>query len=97
MLVDDEEEVARAIARKIDWNAVGFEQPSYAANGLEALDIAETVQPDVVMTDIQMPYMDGLELARRLKENWPNTRVIIFSGFGQHWRWGRRKDVFGVS
>lgn len=83
MLVDDEEEVARAIARKIDWNAVGFEQPSYAANGLEALDIAETVQPDVVMTDIQMPYMDGLELARRLKENWPNTRVIIFSGFDE--------------
>ncbi len=83
MLVDDEEEVAQAIARKIDWNAIGFLQPSYASNGLEALDIAETEHPDVVMTDIQMPYMDGLELARRLKENLPNTRVIIFSGFDE--------------
>ena len=76
MLVDDEEDVARAIARRIDWNAMGFEQPSHASYGREALGIAEASHPDVVMTDIQMPYMDGLELARRLKENWPNTRII---------------------
>lgn len=42
MLVDDEEEVARAITRKIDWNAMGFQLPSYASNGLEALEIAES-------------------------------------------------------
>ena len=83
MLVDDEEEAAKVIARRIDWDSMGFNQPCYAANGLEALEIAEAVQPDVVMTDIQMPYMDGLELARRLKENWPNIRIIIFSGFDE--------------
>ncbi len=83
MLVDDEEDVAKAIARRIDWNSIGFNQPSYADNGLEALDIAEAVQPDVVMTDIQMPYMDGLELARRLKEAQPNIRIIIFSGYDE--------------
>ena len=93
MLVDDEEDVARAIANRIDWNAMGFEQPSYASNGLEALDIAEASHPDVVMTDIQMPYMDGLELARRLKENWPNTRVIIFSGFRQRNIFSSRSTV----
>ncbi|MBR2794602.1 MAG: response regulator [Solobacterium sp.] len=83
MLVDDEEEVAKAIARKIDWNSMGFNQPSYARNGLEALDIAESIQPDVVMSDIQMPYMNGLELCARLKELWPNTRIIIFSGYDE--------------
>ncbi len=83
MLVDDEEDVAKAISRRIDWDSMGFNQPSYAHNGLEALDIAEVSQPDVVMTDIQMPYMNGLELAARLKENWPNTKIIIFSGFDE--------------
>ncbi|MBQ9327186.1 MAG: response regulator [Solobacterium sp.] len=83
MLVDDEEEVVKTIVRTIDWDALGFSMPVLAGNGLEALELAETTPPDVVMTDIQMPYMDGLTLSRRLKETWPNTKVIIFSGFDE--------------
>lgn len=83
LLVDDEEDVITAILHKIDWNSLGYEVPRYAHNGLEALDLSEESMPDVVMTDIKMPYMDGLELSRQLKELYPNIRIIIFSGFDE--------------
>lgn len=83
MLVDDEENVARAILKKIEWEAIGFEVPKYARNGIEALELAESLKPDVVMTDIKMPYMDGMELARNLRKLYPNIRIIFFSGFDE--------------
>lgn len=83
MLVDDEEDVARAILKKMDWEAMGFETPRYAHNGLEALELSEELRPDIVMTDIQMPYMDGMELSRNLKKLYPNIRIIFFSGYDE--------------
>nr|WP_330363917.1 response regulator [Butyrivibrio sp. MC2013] len=83
LLVDDEEDVIRAILGKLDWEALGYETPGYAANGLEALEIAEADTPDVVMTDIRMPYMGGLELAHELRNLYPGIRIIIFSGFDE--------------
>lgn len=83
LLVDDEEDVSQTIKRKLDWEAIGFEVPEYAHNGLEALEKAEEKTPDVVMTDIQMPYMTGLELSKRLKELYPGIRIIIFSGYDE--------------
>ena len=81
MLVDDEEDVIQVIIRKMNWEKLGFTVQGYAHNGLEALEMAEEEQPDVVMTDIKMPFMDGLELSRRLKEQYPTIKIIIFSGF----------------
>ncbi|MBQ7425415.1 MAG: response regulator [Lachnospiraceae bacterium] len=81
MLVDDEEDVAQAILKKMDWEQMGFETPRYAHNGLEALELSEELRPDIVMTDIKMPYMDGMELSRNLKKLYPNIRIIFFSGF----------------
>ena len=83
MLVDDEEDVAQAILKKLDWEAMGFEIPRYARNGLEALELSEEQRPDIVMTDIKMPYMDGMELSRNLKRLYPNIRIIFFSGFDE--------------
>ena len=81
MLVDVEEDVIQVIIRKMNWEKLGFTVQGYAHNGLEALEMAEEEQPDVVMTDIKMPFMDGLELSRRLKEQYPTIKIIIFSGF----------------
>ena len=67
LLVDDEEEACQVIMKKLDWEQMGFYIAGYARNGVEALELAEEMQIDVVMTDIKMPYMDGLELCRRLK------------------------------
>ncbi len=83
LFVDDEEEVFRVIMRKLDWESLGFSVAGFARNGEEALEMAEELQPDVVMTDIKMPYMDGLELGRRLKESYQRIRIIIFSGFDE--------------
>lgn len=83
LLVDDEEEVYQVIMKKLDWESMGFRIAGYARNGVEALEMAEELQVDVVMTDIKMPYMDGLTLCKKLKEMNQRIKVIIFSGFDE--------------
>lgn len=83
LIVDDEEEVRKGILKKIEWNSYGFEIIGEAENGKEALEIAERTLPDVVLTDIKMPFMDGLELTKQLKEKLPIAKVIILTGFDE--------------
>ena len=83
LLVDDEEEVMDMIERRISWPELGFEVVGKAQNGIKALEISEKLQPDVVITDIKMPYMDGLELARNLKQDNPCVRILILTGFDE--------------
>lgn len=83
MLVDDEEEVREAIKRRIDWESIGFAVVATAENGEDALEKAELYDPDVVMTDIQMPFMDGLTMLSKLKTMIPNIRSVIFSGYNE--------------
>ena len=81
ILVDDEEEVRKSIIRKIDWTAVGFTVVGDAENGEDALEKIENLEPDVVLTDIRMPYMDGLTLAERIRQKYPSMKIVIFSGY----------------
>ena len=81
ILVDDEEEVRKGIIRKIDWEALGFQVVGDAENGQDALEKIEQLEPDVVMTDIRMPYMDGLTLTSWIRQKYPSVKVLIFSGF----------------
>lgn len=81
MLVDDEEEVRKAMIRKMDWEQLGFTVAGDAENGEDALEKLELLEPDVVMTDIRMPYMDGLTLVARIREKYPFIKILIFSGY----------------
>ncbi len=83
MLVDDEAEAREAIARCVNWEEIGYTVVAEAENGEDALEKAEQFLPDVVLTDIQMPFMDGLTFCRRLKETMPDVRIIIFSGYDE--------------
>lgn len=83
LLVDDEEEIRAGISRKIEWDRLGFTLVGEASNGQEALEIAEMLEPDVVLTDIKMPFMDGLELCRRLQKSLPAAKAVVFSGFDE--------------
>lgn len=83
LLVDDEEEVIQVIKRKVNWEAIGFSVIGHANNGVKALEIIEECQPDVVMTDIRMPYMDGMELCNEIKNRYPATKLLLFTGFDE--------------
>ena len=80
IIVDDEEEIRLGIIKKIDWKSYGFQIIGEAENGQEALEKAEKLQPDIIMTDIRMPFMDGLELGKKLSEVMPSSKIIVFSG-----------------
>ena len=81
LLADDEEEIRVGISRKIDWAGLGFQLVGEAENGQEALELAEQLRPDVVLTDIKMPFMDGLALSRIVREELPGIKIIIISGY----------------
>lgn len=78
LLVDDEENIREGISRKIDWQGLGFSLAGEASNGRDALELAEEILPDVVLTDIKMPFMDGLELCGSLTELLPVSKFVIF-------------------
>ncbi len=80
-IVDDEEEVRQAIINRLDWESIGFHVVDYAENGEEALEKVERLCPDVIMTDIQMPFMDGLTFCKRVREKMLHTKIVIFSGY----------------
>lgn len=83
LLVDDEEEVTQIIMKKIDWEGLGFSVIGSANNGVKALEMVEEFQPDIVMTDIKMPYMDGLELSNHIRAEFPATKILLFTGFDE--------------
>lgn len=83
LIVDDEEEVRKGIIEKIDWGLYGFQIVGEAENGREALEIVNKIVPDVVITDIKMPFMDGLNLSEILREKYPATKTIILTGFDE--------------
>lgn len=83
ILVDDEAEVREGMLRRIAWEAGGFSIAGEAENGREALELVERDPPDVVVTDISMPVMDGMELGRTLRERFPLVKVVFLTGFDE--------------
>jgi two-component system response regulator YesN len=81
ILVDDEILVREAISAKVSWEALGYELVGSFENGKQAIEFLEEQPVDVVLTDICMPYMDGMVLSKYLFENAPETKIIIFSGY----------------
>ncbi|WP_201319293.1 response regulator [Paenibacillus sp. EPM92] len=83
ILAEDEEDVREGIVQEIDWARYGFEVADTAENGKDAMELIERWVPDVVVTDIKMPFMDGLQLSEWIRERYPTTKVIILTGFDE--------------
>ena len=80
-LAEDEVVVRETIKRMIPWEKLGFELVGEAADGEMALPLLLRQQPDLLITDIKMPFMDGLTLARLAKKEIPGLKVVILSGY----------------
>jgi two-component system response regulator YesN len=83
LMVDDEEIVRRGFRRKIDWASLGFEFLEPCENGRQAIEAIESLRPDVVMTDIYMPHVDGLAVAAHAAEHHPDLVIVILSGYDE--------------
>lgn len=80
LIVDDERNIREGISRNIQWETLGFKLVGSCENGIEALDYVEKYQPDVVLTDICMPFMDGIALSENIMAMKPDTKVIVLTG-----------------
>lgn len=83
LIIDDEPVVREGIAETIDWKHHGFELVGTARDGREGLEAIETLRPDVVLTDICMPFVDGLELAGAIADDYPATKTILLTGYDE--------------
>lgn len=81
MIVDDEDDARSAIATSVEWEQEGFSLAGDAKNGKEALELMAGILPDVVIADINMPYVNGLELLKTVGEFYPLTKVILLSAY----------------
>ena len=81
MLVDDEDEVREGITATVDFESCGFTLCAQATGAIDAIEKAAQFQPDVVFTDVHMPYMDGMEMISRLQEMYPTMKYIVLSGY----------------
>lgn len=81
MLVDDEDEVREGICATVDFEKCGFTLCAQATGAIDALEKAAQFQPDVVFTDVHMPYMDGMEMISRMQEMYPTMKYIVLSGY----------------
>ena len=81
LVVEDEEMIRRGIVLTVDWAALDCVVVGEAANGLEALEAVERLRPSIIITDLKMPQMDGLEMLRRLRELGNNVYVIILTAY----------------
>lgn len=79
--IDDIRTVVEGISQQIQWDQHGITVCGTAINGLEGMALIENYRPDIILTDIRMPMLDGLELTSRIKETLPAAKVILMTGY----------------
>ena len=81
LIADDDEIIRKTFIEKIPWEENGYEVVGAAQNGQQAYEMALYTCPDIVLTDIEMPLMSGLELAEKLGEVLENCRIIFLTAY----------------
>lgn len=95
LLVDDERLILDGISRIVDWASAGTQLAGTARNGAEAFERIAELAPDIVITDVKMPVMDGLQLVEKAHAMHPHIRFIVLSGFGE-FEYASRAMQYGV-
>lgn len=96
MLVDDEENERNLLKLCINWNEFDMEIAGEASSGREALDLLENINPDIIITDIRMPFMDGLEFSRIVAETFPYIKVMVLTAH-EEFEYAKEGIKVGVS
>lgn len=96
VIADDEEKVCKLICGLVDWNMLDMEIVGLAHNGIEALEFIKNLQPDLMITDIRMPGIDGLEMINQGKQIKKDIDFIIISGYS-HFEYAQSAIKYGVS
>ena len=81
MIVDDEKLICKLVQALVEWDKLGMQMAAQAENAIQALDMLQQYRPDILITDIRMPGMDGLELIKNAKKICPELEIIIISGY----------------
>ena len=95
LIVDDESIIRRGLRCMIPWPSLGFTEVREAANAEAALRITEETRVDLIITDICMPGMDGLEMTRRLMALQPGIRIVVVTGY-DNFQYAQRCCALGV-
>ena len=95
IIVDDEKIIRETIHSLIDWNSLGIDVVAVCKDGIEAFDCILDEYPDIVMTDIKMPGLSGLDLIEKVRAAQLNTEFIILSGYGE-FEFARTAMRYGV-
>ncbi len=94
-IIDDEIIFREHLRQTIDWKANDFEICFEARNGVDALERIRISTPDIMLVDINMPFMDGLELATKVKEQYPKINIILITGYSE-FEYARKALKIGV-
>lgn len=95
LIVDDERIIRETMATIIDWNTLDIQLIGTAKDGIEAYNIILDEYPDIVLTDIKMPALSGIELIAKIHEINPQTQFIILSGYGE-FEYAKKAMQYGV-
>ena len=95
IIADDENRIVKMLAASIPWTKLGLSIASFASDGMEALRLAEEKKADIIITDIRMPGLNGLELCEKLHEANPNIQIILISGYAD-FSYAQRAIQLGV-
>ncbi|MGD1833902.1 MAG: response regulator transcription factor [Sphaerochaetaceae bacterium] len=95
LIVDDEIVIREGLKQVVSWEDIGFSVIGAVSSGEEALRVIETTDVDVVFTDIHMPRISGIELARLIHVNHPDIRVVILSGY-DYFSYAQKAIRYGV-
>jgi two-component system response regulator YesN len=96
LIVDDEFLVRDLLKKCVNWAEIGYEVAGEASCAQEALDLIEQVGPDVIFTDICMPYIDGIEFARLVFEKHPLMKIVILTGY-EEFEYAKRSVKIGIA
>jgi len=95
VLVEDEQIIRTGIATGVDWAVLGIGPVTEAEDGEQALALIERTHPDIIITDIRIPFIDGLELIERVKARMSDVSVVVISGYDD-FRYAQRALKLGV-